>query len=80
MDKEDTIDLKSRLIQTVVEKAVKKAVEKTLRNSIGKNSRIVMDRFHMQHSDGQPVKLQVEVSAEIAEVDFLALVDKALGK
>ena len=69
-----------KFFQAVSQKVIKGVLEKTIKDSLGVNSKVVVDRIFMEHTDGQPVKLQLEISADIAEADILALIDKALNK
>ena len=69
-----------KFFRAVSQKVIKGVLEKTIKDSLGVNSKVVVDRVFMAHADGQPVKLHLEISADIAEADILALIDKALNK
>lgn len=73
---EDEISLKGTFFQTLSRMAIKFVIQKGLKDAIGPNSNIVVERLNMKHVDGSPVKIQLEISGELAEVDLLNLVSK----
>lgn len=66
----------SSFFQAATGAIIKKLIEKALKERIGPYSKIVVETFDVEHTDGQPVKVRTIISGEIAECDILKLINK----
>lgn len=66
----------SSFFQAVSASVIKKLIEKALKERIGPYSKIVVETFDMEHTDGEPVKIKTVISGEIAECDILKMISR----